>query len=295
MTKNQVHSYDSQLNSTQHQHQTRNFSFQKSLHQCANSSPLPCLLAITTPDLTALKVRLEEALRGLKEITKNPGCVDILFSVDCCGRCMLRFLGFRDFEIYELSSMEIKEILIKYRQTAAAAKSQGEVSTESCMDQDAKEEGEAICTACVGTVHYAEAVVDEIVERMQKEAYVTKTFNMNVTLPTSTLIRNHAMAIYWNQKLSSYPAAQVDIKEIFKLLISWPIERRTGLTLDFGVRRSPQYFNAVQCHEIIVWISLKKCALTELSPRFDSNRVNSGCRWLLNTRRQRTIMFSFQI
>ncbi|KAK5822749.1 hypothetical protein F5H01DRAFT_273995 [Linnemannia elongata] len=149
--------------------------------------PFPCILATTDLALSALKVRLEEALNGgLKEIIKNPGCIDVLLGVDCCGRCMLRFLGVRDFEIYELSSKEIKEILTK------------------------------------------------IVERMQKEAYVTKTFNMNVTLPTSTLIRNHAMAIYWNQKLSSYPTAQVDIKEIFKLLISWPIERQTGLTLDFG-------------------------------------------------------------
>ncbi|KAK3837525.1 MAG: hypothetical protein J3R72DRAFT_370915 [Linnemannia gamsii] len=101
------------------------------------------------------------------------------------------------------------------------------------MNQDQNQEEEAICITCVGTVQFAEDIVKQIVERMQTEAYVTKTFNMNVTLPTSTLVRNHALSIYWNQKLSSYPTAQVDIKEIFKLLISWPIERQTGLTLDF--------------------------------------------------------------
>lgn len=216
--------------------------------------PFPCILATTDLALSALKVRLEEALNGgLKEITKNPGCIDVLFGVDCCGRCMLRFLGVRDFEIYELSSKEIKEILTSYRQapTAATAAAEGETSIESRMGQDAKEEKEekeekeVICSACVGTVQFAEAFVQEIVERMQKEAYVTKTFNMNVTLPTSTLIRNHAMAIYWNQKLSSYPTAQVDIKEIFKLLISWPIERQTGLTLDFGVRQSSQHLKGI--------------------------------------------------
>jgi tRNA pseudouridine synthase 10 len=245
--------------------------------------------------VAALKVRLEEALSGgLKEITKNPGCVDILFSVDCCGRCMLRFLGVRDFEIYELSSKEIKDILVKYLQTATTAKTERDVGTGSCMDQDVKEEEEeAICTACVGTVQYAEAIVDEIVERMQKEAYVTKTFNMNVTLPTSTLIRNHAMAIYWNQKLSSYPTAQVDIKEIFKLLISWPIERRTGLTLDFGVRRSP----SIPCCPVPCDHILDKLEETRTNRTFSlsgSNRVNSECRWLSNMRRQRTIMFSFR-
>lgn len=229
-------------------------------------------MVTTELDLTALKVRLEEALiGGLNEITKNPGCVDVLFSVECCGRCMLRFLGVRDFEIYELSSKEIKETLTNYRQTPTAATeaAEGEASTESRMDQDAKEEKEekeAICTACVGTVQFAEAFVQEIVERMQTEAYVTKTFNMNVTLPTSILIRNHAMAIHWNQKLSSYPTAQVDIKEIFKLLISWPIERQTGLTLDFGVRRSSQHLKGTWCRVSNYRTRSKTCALTVLSP-----------------------------
>jgi tRNA pseudouridine synthase 10 len=184
----------------------------------------------------ALKVRLEEALNGgLREIIKAPGCVDVLFSVDCCGRCMLRFLGVRDFEIYELSSREIKEILAKHRQTPPAVSPE---NTESSIAKGQGQEEEAVCIACVGTVQFAEDIVAQIVERMQTEAYVTKTFNMNVTLPTSTLIRNHALSIYWNQKLSTYPGAQVDIKEIFKLLISWPIERQTGLTLDFAVSLS---------------------------------------------------------
>ncbi|KAF9928846.1 putative tRNA pseudouridine synthase Pus10 [Linnemannia zychae] len=185
-----------------------------------------------TDQKPALRARLEEAIsNGLRETTKNPRCIDVLFSVNCCGRCMLRFLGIRDYEIYELSSKDIMDILGKHRQTPAKEES----NEESAMDLDQeKSKEEAICVACVGTVQYAESFVDEIVERMQKEAYVTKTFNMNVTLPTSTLIRNHAMTIHWNQQLSSYPASQVDIKEIFKLLISWPIEQRTGLTLDFG-------------------------------------------------------------
>jgi len=94
---------------------------------------------------------------------------------------------------------------------------------------------EPVCVACVGTVQFAETFVDEIVERINKEAYVIKTFNMNVTLPTSTLVRNHSMSIYWKNKLGSNPQDVVDIKEIFKLLISWQVERRTGLTLDFSV------------------------------------------------------------
>ncbi|KAF8950550.1 putative tRNA pseudouridine synthase Pus10 [Entomortierella lignicola] len=141
---------------------------------------------------------------------------------------MLRFLGVRDFEIYALSSKEIKDILSAYNRTLTP--SPATTTTET----PPQSELEPICIACVGTVQYAEDFVKGIVERIEKEDYVTKTFNMNVTLPTSTLIRNHAIGIYWNQALSSYPKSQVDIKEIFKLLISWPVEKKTGLTLDFS-------------------------------------------------------------
>ncbi|KAG0205879.1 putative tRNA pseudouridine synthase Pus10 [Mortierella sp. GBA30] len=165
-----------------------------------------------------LKARLEGILAQgkLKELTRNPTSLDVLFSVACCGRCMLRFLGLRDFDIYKLSSMEIKARLAK-----------------SCTTSIVAADPEPVCVACVGTVQHAEDFVDEIVARVQKEAYVTKTFNMNVTLPTCTLIRNHALRIYWHQKLSAFPSGVVDIKEVFKLLISWPLAEQTGLALDF--------------------------------------------------------------
>ncbi|KAI1312623.1 putative tRNA pseudouridine synthase Pus10 [Mortierella claussenii] len=176
-----------------------------------------------------LKGRLEKALQGgIQELVSHPTCIDVLFSLSsCCGRCMLRFLGVRDFEIYELSSQEIKDVLARYTVGAAAESMESGAAASLQMDE------ETVCIACVGVVQYAETFVDEIVARMRKEAYVTTTFNMNVTLPTSTLIRNHAISIYWHQKLSAYPKGQVDIKEIFKLLISWPIEKQMDLTLDF--------------------------------------------------------------
>ncbi|KAG0370385.1 hypothetical protein BC939DRAFT_428055 [Gamsiella multidivaricata] len=175
-----------------------------------------------------LKARLDKALQdGLKELTRNPTCINVLFSISCCGRCMLRFLGIRDYEIYELTSKEIKEILTGFRTIAPTA-------TATVTEPLDAADQEPLCIACVGTVQHAEDFVDEIVERIRKEAYVTTTFNMNVTLPTSTLVRNHAIAVYWRQQLSAYPISQVDIKEIFKLLISWPVERQTGLTLDFS-------------------------------------------------------------
>ncbi|KAF8937477.1 putative tRNA pseudouridine synthase Pus10 [Dissophora ornata] len=175
--------------------------------------------------LEGLKVRLDKALQdGLKALLQHPTCINVLFSVTCCGRCMLRFLGVRDYEIYELSSKDIKEILSRYLAETPPA------STTVLSQTDP----EPVCIACVGTVQYAEDFVDEIVARINQEAYITTTFNMNVTLPTSTLIRNHSISIYWHQHLSAYPISQVDIKEVFKLLISWPVERETGLTLDFS-------------------------------------------------------------
>ncbi|KAK3814033.1 MAG: hypothetical protein J3Q66DRAFT_345472 [Benniella sp.] len=175
--------------------------------------------------ITGLKARLTKALQeGSAPISQISACVNLLAGISCCGRCILRFLGIRDYEIYELSSQQIKETLAQLDATTVSATS---TATESEADQD------PVCVACVGAIQYAEDFVEAIVAQVMKESYVTKTFNMNVTLPTSTLVRNHAIRIYWRQHLSSYPTDLVDIKEVFKLLISWPLEEQTGLRLDF--------------------------------------------------------------
>ncbi|KAI8362539.1 hypothetical protein B0O80DRAFT_493515 [Mortierella sp. GBAus27b] len=175
--------------------------------------------------ILGLKARLAKQLQaGSKSVSQNQACITTLSSISCCGRCMLRFLGIRDFEIYELSSKEIKEVLVHSDTTASPT------STAATSGEDL----DTICIACVGAIQYAEDFVDAIVARIKEESYITRTFNMNVTLPTSTLVRNHAIRIYWHQHLSTYPTDQVDIKEVFKLLICWPLERQTGLTLDFA-------------------------------------------------------------
>ncbi|KAG0041720.1 putative tRNA pseudouridine synthase Pus10 [Gryganskiella cystojenkinii] len=163
---------------------------------------------------------------GILELQRNPTCLDILFELSCCGRCMLRVLGIRNYEVYRLSSMVIKFALLGSCKKL--------VETQEMLKTQKKENTEPICPICVGTVQLAESFVDDIVERIQKENYVTKTFNMNVTMPTSTLVRNHALSVYWREKLAGSPVDLVDIKEIFKLLISWPVEEKTGLTLDFS-------------------------------------------------------------
>ncbi|KAF9322331.1 putative tRNA pseudouridine synthase Pus10, partial [Podila horticola] len=188
--------------------------------------------------MDALKSRLKIALEdNSTELRRHKNCLDVFFSMSCCGRCMLRFLGYRDYEVYELSSTEIKEILSTRRT---------DTTTVEGANAGSEDSPEPVCIACVGAVQYAESFVDEVVDRINKEAYVIKTFNMNVTLPTSTLVRNHSISIYWKNKLGSNPQDLVDIKEIFKLLISWQVERRTGLTLDFS---SELRMQVAVCHE----------------------------------------------
>ncbi|KAF9177521.1 putative tRNA pseudouridine synthase Pus10 [Haplosporangium sp. Z 767] len=173
------------------------------------------------------ETRLKTLLQGgCKELVRNPTSIDVLFTLACCGRCMLRFLGVRDYEIYALSSSEIKNILNQARTEPMSTSTTQTEADESVL--------EPVCIACVGIVQYAEDYVDLLVERIRTEGYVSKTFNMNVTLPSSTLLRNHCIAIYLRQKLASRSIDQVDIKEAFKLLISWPLEVLTGMTLDFS-------------------------------------------------------------
>ncbi|KAF9431946.1 putative tRNA pseudouridine synthase Pus10 [Entomortierella beljakovae] len=175
-----------------------------------------------------LKAKLEKALVSLEEVLNNPNCLDVLLSLDLCGRCMLRFVGLREFHIYRLSSEDIKETLSDHHATLSSSNASTSSRTRSNSDPG------YICTACVGTVQYAEDFVGSILEYIAKENYDVKTFNMNVTLPPSTLVRNHSISIFWDQKLSLKPTDQVDIKEIFKMLISWPIQEETGIVLDFS-------------------------------------------------------------
>ncbi|KAG0261025.1 putative tRNA pseudouridine synthase Pus10 [Mortierella polycephala] len=174
-----------------------------------------------------LETRLKTLLQGdCKELIRNPTSIDVLFTLTCCGRCMLRFLGVRDYEIYALSSIEIKDILNQARTEPTPTLTAETETGEPVL--------EPICAACVGIVQYAEDHVDLLVERIRTEGFVSKTFNMNVTLPATTLLRNHCIAIYLRQRLASRPIDQVDIKEAFKLLISWPLEVQTDMALDFS-------------------------------------------------------------
>ncbi|KAF9579788.1 putative tRNA pseudouridine synthase Pus10, partial [Lunasporangiospora selenospora] len=178
-----------------------------------------------THDLTA---RLERALSS-----REKKYINALLSIPCCGRCALRFLGIRDFGVYELAPCEIRNVLLRHCTDAADTDTGSQIDTTG-LDKRTDFDPKSFCTVCVGTVQFAEGFVEEIVARMRQEGFVTNSFNMNVTLPTSTLIRNHAVGIYLHQQLGPIPMEQVDIKEVFKLLISWPIEAQTGLKLDFS-------------------------------------------------------------
>ncbi|KAG0241393.1 putative tRNA pseudouridine synthase Pus10 [Actinomortierella wolfii] len=145
-----------------------------------------------------------------------------LLELSCCGRCVLRMLGVKDYALYELPDVKIRAIL-KPVVTAGV---------------EAKNTDEDVCTLCVGSVQYAEDFSEAVVERLLKEGYTSKSFNMNVTVPTSTLIRQHAIRValvdVLGEDISTVVSRTVDIKEIFKLVMSWQVAHRSGMELDFA-------------------------------------------------------------
>ncbi|KAG0304676.1 putative tRNA pseudouridine synthase Pus10 [Dissophora globulifera] len=172
-----------------------------------------------------LKARLTSVLCGkdkLQSVIKNPSSVDALFQIPCCGRCMLKTLGVQDLVAYELPSKEIKQILLDL---CIGSKP----TPETCSTLA---DIEPICVACVGAVQFAEDYIAGIMARISAEAFVATTFNLTVTLPTSTLVRNHAAVVYMRKQLPEFQSALVELKDVFKQLICGPIERQTGMTMN---------------------------------------------------------------
>ncbi|KAF9160922.1 putative tRNA pseudouridine synthase Pus10 [Actinomortierella ambigua] len=129
------------------------------------------LTASRTADLRALfRIRLSRLTSSDRTIATR------MLETSCCGRCVLRMLAYKEFAVYELPDSEIHDML----RSAVARDAMFSIPYP------------LTCPLCVGSVQYAEEFAQEVCERIQQAGYTSKTFNMNVTVPVSTLIREHA-------------------------------------------------------------------------------------------------------
>ncbi|KAK4513766.1 uncharacterized protein ATC70_005772 [Mucor velutinosus] len=159
--------------------------------------------------------------------------VDILVAAKCCFRCCLRFLGCTNFRIYAFEETELRDafnqLLYQDRQLSYSVN------------------GNAVCSACLGSIQFADSYVDSVCEQLKKEDYKTDSCCLTCTLPVSILLRDHLLKVhvmntlvevYMGQEYASdlvrlYKDVNVrDPKDFFKYLFGMKLKEKTGLHLD---------------------------------------------------------------
>lgn len=105
----------------------------------------------------------------------------------------------------------------------------------------------AVCSACLGSIQFADSYVDSVCEQLKKEDYKTDSCCLTCTLPVSILLRDHLLKVHVINTLTQafadqeYTADLVrlykdvnvrDPKDFFKYLFGMKLKEKTGLHLD---------------------------------------------------------------
>lgn len=108
-------------------------------------------------------------------------------------------------------------------------------------------DGNAVCSACLGSIQFADSYVDDVCQQLKKEDYKTDSCCLTCTLPVSILLRDHLLKVhvmntlvekYADQEYTSdlvrlYKDVNVrDPKDFFKYLFGMKLKEKTGLYLD---------------------------------------------------------------
>ncbi|ORX92575.1 pseudouridylate synthase-like protein 10 [Basidiobolus meristosporus CBS 931.73] len=189
---------------------------------------------------------MEEARALLVDHCKGAlvNLIEPLFSIHCCSRCVLRYLGVKDFKVYKYSLETLETALRSF--VKEESPEQQEVATEDVAKK--------VCVSCLGTLQYAdrEEFVSDIIKKVKEENYEATRFTLNVTVPSSILVRTQSIFVYLSNILKESNSTMVytadsiaDIKETFKLVLCWEVARITQMELDFN---SPLKITVVSEH-----------------------------------------------
>lgn len=106
---------------------------------------------------------------------------------------------------------------------------------------------DTVCTACLGSIQFADSYVDDVCEQLKKEDYRTDSCCLTCTLPVSVLLRDHLLKVhtvntlmekyadqdYTLDLVKTYKDVNVrDPKDFFKYLFGMKLKDKTGLHLD---------------------------------------------------------------
>jgi len=125
------------------------------------------------------------------DLAANPAsAIGALKEMNCCARCILRFLGERDISLYQNS----EETLV-----------------------------EGICVACLGILLKSKenTYIDKIKSSIQSAGYQFDNFMFTISLPLSIILRQHSISLFLQEHYSSSFSKRIldgnpTVKEVFK-------------------------------------------------------------------------------
>ncbi|KAI9484035.1 MAG: hypothetical protein EXX96DRAFT_162560 [Benjaminiella poitrasii] len=151
----------------------------------------------------------------------------------------------------------------------------------------------SICTACLGSIQFAESYVNDVHERLKEEDYKVDSCNLNCTLPVSILHRDHLLKAHVSNTLQQKYADQEyiadlvriyknintrDPKDFFKYLFGLKLKEETGLQLETEapLRMTVVIGHESTCKEHMFLTKLKEPLLNMRTVRQKKMRVTIG-------------------
>ncbi|RUS25652.1 LOW QUALITY PROTEIN: hypothetical protein BC938DRAFT_471838 [Jimgerdemannia flammicorona] len=159
-----------------------------------------------------------------------------LRKLPCCYHCCLRFLGVREpLNIYRLTEEHLRNFFVNLLYDPLIGEPYFSILKNSASSTPL----DTPCVACLGMIQNVNTpgFLNKVFDKMKDEDYRVNDFNFNLSLPPSTLVRNHAVALHLSSQLrfgnivfKYEPGKVIELKEPLRLLIAWKIAETTKLS-----------------------------------------------------------------
>ncbi|XP_063426477.1 tRNA pseudouridine synthase Pus10-like isoform X2 [Mytilus trossulus] len=202
----------------------------------------------------------------LREITET------LREIGCCPRCILRYIGERQGDVYRLTTQEIEKMV------------------ESILKKENVFPLTTPCPVCLGILqaYIDEEFLQKIKNAVEKDDYEFKTFICSLTIPVCILVREHSVLIHLQDKFKDEYEIMtlpdfVSIKEAWKLrcgpllsnLINVPFDQKSmfDIAVLFNYERSDKECSFLSDEKPDIFIKRKSKNFRNLDETFTRNNV----------------------
>ncbi|TMW56960.1 hypothetical protein Poli38472_002885 [Pythium oligandrum] len=127
-----------------------------------------------------------------------------------CVRCVLRFGGVQQHDVYAYAETTLREALYAFLQDAG-------LQVNETMEK-------TVCTCCLDilSAQFHDAMIEEVRRVTDGLNYDVDTFTLNIKLPSAVLLREYSLREHFGQIIPGYRSniLSVDLKDVLKSLVT---------------------------------------------------------------------------